>query len=145
MLRHHPIFSICPLMPSPMGPRDHCHSDRDNLFPDQETVMVYNMFGIGAYDSNPNYLGAQYAYNRRWFTPELAILGGAQFTSSSYINHSSYRQNTLYKMRWNPNSPGRHQYATDIGWAVKQVSRIKNLYDQCTNYTLEFDIPKYKN
>ncbi len=29
--------------------------DRDNLFPDQDTVMVYNMFGIGAYDSNPKY------------------------------------------------------------------------------------------
>ncbi len=117
--------------------------DRDNLFPDQETVKVYNMFGIGAYDSNPNYLGAQYAYKKRWFTPELAILGGAEFTSVSYIN-SRYRQNTLYKMRWNPGTPGRHQYATDIGWALKQTTRIKVLYDQCSDYILEFDIPRYK-
>lgn len=118
--------------------------DVDNLFPDQDTVKVYNMFGIGAYDSNPNYLGAQYAYNNRWFTPELAILGGAEFTSGSYINHSTYQQNTLYKMRWNPAKPGQHQYATDIGWASKQVGRVKTLYDQCSNYVLKFDIPKYK-
>lgn len=118
--------------------------DRDNLFPDQDTVIVYNMFGIGAFDSNPNYLGAEYAYNKRWFTPELAILGGAQFTSGAYINHSTYQQNTLYKMRWNPGSPGNHQYATDIGWASKQVGRVKALYDQCIDYVLVFDVPKYK-
>lgn len=118
--------------------------DVDNLFPDQDTVKVYNMFGIGAYDSNPNYLGAQYAYNKRWFTPELAILGGAEFTSGSYINHPTYQQNTLYKMRWNPAKPGQHQYASDIGWASKQVGRVKTLYDQCSNYVLKFDIPQYK-
>ncbi len=118
--------------------------DVDNIFPDQDTVKVYNMFGIGAYDSNPNYLGAQYAYNKRWFTPELAILGGAQFTSESYINHTTYKQNTLYKIRWNPAKPGQHQYATDIGWASKQVGRIKTLYDQCSSYILEFDVPAYK-
>jgi len=118
--------------------------DEDDLFPDQDYVMVYNMFGIGAYDSNPTYLGARYAYRAGWFTPELAILGGAEFTSGSYINHSTYKQDTLYKMRWNPANPGRHQYATDIGWASKQVGRIYTLYDQCTDYILEFDIPRYK-
>ena len=118
--------------------------DEDDLFPDQDYVMVYNMFGIGAYDSNPTYLGARYAYRAGWFTPELAILGGAKFTSGNYINHSTYKQDTLYKMRWNPANPGRHQYATDIGWASKQVGRIYTLYDQCTDYILEFDIPRYK-
>ena len=118
--------------------------DEDDLFPDQDYVMVYNMFGIGAYDSNPTYLGARYAYRAGWFTPELAILGGAKFTSGNYINHSTYKQDTLYKMRWNPARPGRHQYATDIGWASKQVGRIYTLYDQCTDYILEFDIPRYK-
>lgn len=39
---------------------------------------VYNMYGIGAYDSNPNYLGAKYAYEQQWFTPEAAIIGGAK-------------------------------------------------------------------
>lgn len=118
--------------------------DQDNLFPGQGTVKVYNMFGIGAYDSNPNYYGALRAYQERWFTPEAAILGGAKFASASYVNHPSYFQNTLYKMRWNPNAPGTHQYATDMGWAAKQVSRIKSLYDMLEGYTLVFDIPRYQ-
>ncbi|NLA26696.1 MAG: hypothetical protein GX878_04805 [Firmicutes bacterium] len=118
--------------------------DQDNLFPGQGTVKVYNMFGIGAYDSNPNYYGALRAYQERWFTPEAAILGGARFASASYVNHPSYSQNTLYKMRWNPNSPGTHQYATDMGWAAKQVSRIRNLYDMLDSYSLTFDIPRYQ-
>jgi len=118
--------------------------DEDDLFPGQETVKVYNMFGIGAYDSNPNYYGAQRAYKERWFTPQAAILGGAKFASEQYVNNPSHLQNTLYKMRWNPNNPGTHQYATDIGWAAKQVSRIRNLYNLITTYTLAFDIPRYK-
>ncbi len=118
--------------------------DSDNLFPDQEYVTVYNMFGIGAYDDNPYYHGSQRAYKERWFTPESAIAGGARFASDSYVNNSSYYQNTLYKMRWNPNNPGAHQYATDIGWAAKQVSRIRGLYDMVEKYTLIFDIPRYQ-
>lgn len=118
--------------------------DSENLFPDQDYVKVYNMFGIGAYDSNPIYHGAERAYRERWFTPEAAILGGAKFASDSYVNNSSYYQNTLYKMRWNPANPGSHQYATDIGWAAKQVSRIRSLYDMVENYTLIFDIPRYQ-
>ena len=35
----------------------------------------------------------------------------------------------IYKMRWNPqaaatNQVATHQYATDIGWAAKQVKQI---------------------
>lgn len=119
--------------------------DKDDLFPDGDGfVTVYNMFGIGAYDSNPNQLGAERAYKERWFTPEAAIVGGARFASESYVNHPTYFQNTLYKMRWNPKSPGNHQYATDIGWAAKQVSRIRGLYDLLDNYKLTFDIPRYQ-
>ena len=107
-------------------------------------VRVYNMFGIGAYDSNPNLYGAQRAYDERWFTPEAAILGGAKFAASNYVNRPSNPQDTLYKMRWNPQSPATHQYATDIGWAAKQVPRIRDLYDQVGTYNLTFDIPRYK-
>ncbi len=120
------------------------YPDEDDLFPGQDTVKVYNMFGIGAYDSNTNYYGAQRAYRERWFTPEAAILGGAKFASEQYVNHPTHMQNTLYKMRWNPNNPGVHQYATDIGWAAKQVGRIRSLYDLIDTYTLSFDIPRYK-
>ena len=105
---------------------------------------VYNMYGIGAVDSDPINKGAEYAYNHGWFTPEAAIIGGAKFAGENYIHHATYKQDTLYKMRWNPASPGQHQYATDIGWASKQVTNIKNLYDQLTSYVLHFEIPRYK-
>jgi beta-N-acetylglucosaminidase len=107
-------------------------------------VTVYNMYGIGAYDSDPIGAGAQYAYKMGWTTPEKAIEGGAKWISEQYINNASYKQNTLYKMRWNPASPGVHQYATDIGWAVKQTSSIKKMYDNFQNASLKFDIPTYK-
>lgn len=107
---------------------------------------VYNMFGIGAYDQTAVTSGAQFAYNAGWFTPEKAILGGAQFIANGYINAG---QDTLYKMRWNPGSTvtsGRvtHQYASDIGWAAKQVQQIYNLYNLIDSYKLVLEIPKYK-
>ncbi|MEC1621412.1 glucosaminidase domain-containing protein [Bacillus mojavensis] len=102
---------------------------------------VYNMYGIGAYDSNPNYYGAKYAYEQGWFTPEAAIIGGAKFIGSSYIHNTAYNQDTLYKMRWS--ATAAHQYATDIGWAYKQVNRMYSLYSLLDGYTLYYDVPEY--
>nr|WP_269144033.1 N-acetylglucosaminidase [Clostridium guangxiense] len=104
---------------------------------------VYNMFGIGAYDENADYYGSQYAYNQGWFSVDAAIKGGAKFVSSSYINNPQYNQDTLYKMRWNPNNPS-HQYATDVKWAINQIYNIKSLYDLCPTAKLIFDLPIYK-
>ncbi|MEG7334822.1 N-acetylglucosaminidase [Bacillus sp. 0102A] len=103
---------------------------------------VYNMYGIGAYDRNPNYYGAKYAYEQGWFTPEAAIIGGAKFIGSSYIHNTAYNQDTLYKMRWS--ATAAHQYATDIGWAYKQVNRMYSLYSLLDGYTLYFDVPEYQ-
>src|SRR5690625_3642948 len=105
-------------------------------------VTVYNMFGIGAYDSCPVQCGAQYAYDKGWTTPYKAIVGGAEFIGRDYV-HNQYEQNTLYKMRWN-HVYAPKQYATDIGWAVKQVSQIKRIYQQLDNPYLHFDKPKFK-
>jgi mannosyl-glycoprotein endo-beta-N-acetylglucosaminidase len=109
-----------------------------------EPKVVYNMYGIAAYDHCPTTCGAEYAYKQGWFTPEAAIIGGAEYIASKYINNPTYKQDTLYKMRWNPGNPGVHQYATDIGWAVKQVRNISQLYDLLDYYTLIFDIPVYR-
>lgn len=111
--------------------------------PNLEPRVVYNMYGIGAVDSSPNYKGAEYAYSQGWFTPEAAIIGGAYFASNNYVNNTAYRQDTLYKMRWNPGNPGTHQYATDIAWASKQTSFIRQLYQQVNIFHLRFDIPRY--
>lgn len=102
---------------------------------------VYNMYGINAKDACPIQCGSEYAYKMGWTSPELAIVGGAKFIADGYINKG---QDTLYKMRWNPSAPGTHQYATDIGWATKQVRRIKSLYDLLSNYSLVFDEPRYR-
>jgi beta-N-acetylglucosaminidase len=104
---------------------------------------VYNMYGYGAYDSCPLSCGAKAAYDNGWFTPEAAIIGGAQFISSRYIYNTTFQQDTLYKMRWNPVQPW-HQYATDIGWAYKQVNSIYNLYQLLDDYTLYYDVPSYQ-
>jgi mannosyl-glycoprotein endo-beta-N-acetylglucosaminidase len=106
---------------------------------------VYNMYGIGAYDNSPIESGAAFAYNAGWFTPEAAIIGGAQFIDSNYIEKG---QDTLYKMKWNPSAAAAsnratHQYATDIGWAYKQVSQIYNLYQLLNTYQIKLDIPEY--
>lgn len=112
--------------------------------PSLEPRIVYNMYGIGAIDANPIYKGAEYAYSQGWFTPEAAISGGAYFVSRNYVNNTTYHQNTLYKIRWNPGNPGKHQYASDIAWASTQTSFIRKLYAQLSIYTLKFDIPRYQ-
>lgn len=108
-----------------------------------EPKTVYNMFGIGAYDATALKSGSERAYKEGWTTPEKAIIGGAKFIGEMYVNHPTYKQNTLYKMRWNPANPGKHQYATDIGWAVKQTKTIDALYKSLSNYSLTFDVPVY--
>ena len=105
--------------------------------------VVYNLFGIGAVDANPERLGSEYAYNNSWFSVDQAIAGGANWISKYYINNATNKQNTLYKMRWNPYTTGTHQYATDIGWAGKQTRNIKAIMDKFSNANLYFEFPQY--
>ncbi|WP_054743388.1 N-acetylglucosaminidase [Cellulosilyticum ruminicola] len=107
-------------------------------------TTVYNMYGIGAVDSNPIQKGAEYAYKMGWTSPDIAIVEGAKWISQSYINRQGNRQNTLYKMRWNPAQPGTHQYATDIAWATKQAQMIQDIYSKFKGANLIFDFPTYK-
>ena len=109
-----------------------------------ECKTTYNMFGIGAVDKNALKYGSERAYTEGWFTVEAAIEGGIKFISSQYINNSTRKQNTLYKMRWNPERPATHQYATDIAWSYKQSYKIKEILEKCVNANLVFEIPQYK-
>lgn len=106
--------------------------------------VVYNMFGIKAFDSCAIKCGAEHAYDMGWTSVDKAIVGGAQFINS-YIGRG---QDTLYKMRWNPESMVKDgkfgaQYATDIGWASKQVNSMYNIYSELDSYILQLDIPTY--
>lgn len=103
---------------------------------------VYNMFGIGAVDSDPINRGAVYAYNEGWTTVDAAIRGGAEWIAKNYINSG---QNTLYKMRWNPDRPGTHQYATDVAWASKQAKTLYNMFNAFPSAKLSFEFPLYEN
>jgi beta-N-acetylglucosaminidase/uncharacterized protein YukE len=105
-------------------------------------VMVYNMFGIGATDDDPVAKGAKYAYEQGWTSVEKAIEGGAKWISEHYI-HSKYEQDTLYKMRWNPDTPGHHQYATDVRWAYNNAANMKKLFESFRGGTVHFEIPQY--
>lgn len=106
-------------------------------------VTVYNMYGIGAYDNSAVSSGSKKAYSMGWTNVEAAIRGGAEWISEKYINSPQYHQNTLYKMLWNPEAPGQHQYATDIGWAVKQAVSIEKIFAQFPGASISFDIPVY--
>ena len=102
-------------------------------------TTVYNLFGIGAYDSDPVNGGAKYAAEHGWTSVDAAIYGGAEWISQNYINAG---QNTLYKMKWNPEKPATHQYATDVAWAVKQARTIKSLVE-ASGGSVSFDVPVY--
>lgn len=104
-------------------------------------VMVYNMYGIGALDGKAVATGSTMAKKMGWITPEKAIDGGASWIASHYIR---VKQNTLYKMRWNPEKPGTHQYATAANWALAQSKSLKRECDQFPDITLPLDIPVYK-
>jgi mannosyl-glycoprotein endo-beta-N-acetylglucosaminidase len=111
-------------------------------------MTVYNVYGIAAYDScpqSPAICAAEFAYEQQWFSVDAAIIGGAKFIGEKYIHRPSNNQNTLYKMRWNPDVPGTHQYATDIGWAYKQaVNYFSRYYSILGLKPKTFDIPVYQ-
>ncbi|KOY83894.1 S-layer homology domain-containing protein [Lysinibacillus macroides] len=109
-----------------------------------EIKTAYNAYGIGAIDADANKYGAERAYTNGWFTVQDAIIGGTEFVTERYINQG---QDTLYKMRWNPDNPTVHQYATHVMWADIQAKKIYELYeligaDATTN--LVFDVPVYQ-
>ncbi|TCT19886.1 beta-N-acetylglucosaminidase [Melghiribacillus thermohalophilus] len=114
-------------------------SNREHL---RNIKTTYNMYGIHAFDRCPVECGAKKAYVEGWFTPAKAIIGGAKFIREDWIDVG---QDTLYKMRWNPENPGKHQYATHIMWAELQTTRIAEYYKLINNYVLFFDIPRYLN
>ena len=101
---------------------------------------IYNYFGIGAYDNNPNNAIA-FARNRGWTTPAKGIMGGAKFVRQDFINKG---QNTLYRMRWNPKHPATHQYATDINWCRHQAENIAYYYKKIGLKGMYYIRDKYK-
>lgn len=103
----------------------------------------YNLYGVGALDSDPVKTGAEYAKKHGWDTPQKAIYGGADFIHKHFLSHED--QDTLYSMRWNPKNPGEHQYATDIKWAESNASIIADFYKNMKTEGKYFKLYVYKD
>lgn len=117
------------------------HVDKNNKVVTNGKPKYYNMFGIGAIDTDALRNGFKTAERYGWNTVSKAIIGGAKFIRDQYIGSG---QNTLYRMRWNPEHPATHQYATDINWANVNAQRMKYFYDQIGETGKYFDVDVYK-
>lgn len=106
-------------------------------------TVVYNMYGIGAYDYDAVGTGSQRAYSEGWTSPAKAITDGGRWISEHYINAPQGRQNTLYKMRWNPDAPGTHLYAGDVSWGVMQAVIMERLFSQFPEASVAYEVPVY--
>ncbi|MGL5328389.1 MAG: SH3 domain-containing protein [Peptostreptococcaceae bacterium] len=112
--------------------------------PLSKPVTVYNFFGIGAVDGSANLSGAETAYKYGWTSVDATIDGSAKWVAQNYIKNDKYKQNTVYKMKWNYDYTW-HQYATDINWCngvAKIMGDLVGLYDN--QGKLVYDILQYK-
>ena len=110
----------------------------------------YNFFGIGAYDSSPLSGGRSMAVQNGWNSVSAAISGAASWLSKWYINSATYKQDTLYEMRWDVNDVEKgdtpwHQYATGTGWATDIADVMAMIY-KYTGVTPDYtyDLPSYR-
>ncbi len=110
-------------------------------------TKVYNLYNINVSGNDGSGLvrGAQYAYDRGWFTPEASIIGGASFLKTNYI---AVGQSTLYFQKYNVvNKNYSHQYmqniraANDEGYSMYKTFRDNGLLE--SHFT--FVIPVYEN
>ena len=110
--------------------------------PLNKPVVVYNFFGIGAFDGTANLSGGEYAYKHGWTTIDATIDGSAKWIATNYIKRSGYNQNTVYKMKWNN---ATHQYATDVNWCNGVASVMNGLIGYYEDQSkLTYDIIRYK-
>ncbi|MEA5020604.1 MAG: RICIN domain-containing protein [Gordonibacter sp.] len=119
--------------------------------PGYEPGRYYNLFGIGAVDSDPHKGGVETAIKKKWNSIDAAIDGSAAWIASGYIYRSSYPQYTLYDMRWDiaesvaVKDRGWHQYATDVQWAKKIARLMNNCYvsSGVVSPSLLYVVPSY--
>lgn len=105
---------------------------------DIPSKKVYNLYGIKAYDNAPQLGGFSYAYYQGWTSVDKAIQGAAKYVSNNYIHHASYKQNTLYKIRYSPYLADLgHQYASDPAY-TQSIGKLMNTYKDVYSSTNGF-------
>ncbi len=133
----------------------------ENVIPDEPQNGACR---AGWYEINYNdksaYVCASYAsikgetnnedvFGRPWTSPKKAIVGGAKFITSSYINKGQFTA-YLKKFNVNPNSSYsvyNHQYMANLGAPSTEANRSYKTYkaNGLLNMPLEFTIPTYEN
>jgi beta-N-acetylglucosaminidase len=103
----------------------------------------YNLFGIGAKDSNPLIGGAETAKNYNWNSKRKALIEGAAWIKQDYVGIQQY---TPYFIKY-CFIPGLewHQYMTDINAPKKDAQNQykAHLNGGTLNSTIEFVIPVF--
>ncbi len=120
----------------------------------------YNFYNIGATHStaaggaiangldfamgNKSTVAAKEAYMLPWNNPYKAIVGGAAYIGSQYINRG---QNTIYLQKFNvtPTSTYSHQYMANVEAANSEAIKLYNGYSSVLDSNLVFYIPVYNN
>ncbi len=106
----------------------------------------YNYYNIGANSgSDPVSSGLSYAKNQGWDSPYKAIVGGAKWIGTGYIDKN---QDTLYYQKFNVvNKVWTHQYMTNIMAPTQETRTIYKLYKNLDIVDLSyvFVIPYYRN
>lgn len=105
----------------------------------------YNMFNIMAGGTGDAVIknGIAYAKKQGWDSQYKALLGGAEFLASEYINNG---QDTLYFQKFNYKTPYK-QYMQNITAPVTETRNVYNLYKSLDvlDEVFVFRIPVYEN
>lgn len=116
----------------------------------------YNFYNVGAYATSTMTAvqrGLWYAkggsngattYNRPWNTKEAAIIGGAYYYGTNYVNKG---QNTLYLKKFNVQGSElySHQYMTNTQGAASEAFQVARAYNKIADGSMKFVIPIYNN
>lgn len=108
----------------------------------------YNFYNIQATaGKKPACNGLNYAVQKGWNTKQKAIVGGASWIVSGYINAG---QNTPYFQKWNTSKNATkayyHQYMANIKAVASSASTTKSSYSSMgiLEYPFVFQIPIYE-
>lgn len=116
---------------------------------------IFNFFNVGSVDSAGGgavnkglaWAARSGSYGRPWNSAYKAIVGGAQFIGSSYINQG---QDTLYTQKFNVTNKSNlygHQYMSNIQAPATEARNMYNAYQAngLISSPLVFKIPVYQN
>lgn len=116
---------------------------------------IFNFYNVGSVDTAGGgavnkglaWASTSGSYGRPWNSAYKAIMGGAQFIGSSYINRG---QDTLYTQKFNVTYTAGlygHQYMTNIQAPSTEARSVYNAYtaNGLIHSALVFKIPVYTN